>query len=835
MVSATAVLSVPVRTGRAVRPRVRGKFIWVGDEKFYVRAVTYGPFRPHPDGHVYPNPDVVDRDLEQIAGCGFNAIRTYDVPPGWLLDSAQRHGLRVMVGLQVELYASFLDDKRVSRETKERVRLKVGGCAGHPALLCYALANEITAPIVRWHGARRVERFLEELYRVAKSEDPEGLVCYVNYPSTEYLDLPFLDLACFNVYLESQPRFRAYLARLQILAGNRPLLMTEIGLDSRRNGEDRQAETLGWQVQETFAAGCAGAVVFAWTDDWHSRGHDVEDWDFGLTNRQRDPKPALAAVQRAFADAPFPRDMRSPRISVVVCTFNGRRTIRECLEGLKKMRYPDYEVIVVDDGSKDGTAAIARECGCRVISTENRGLSAARNTGLECATGEIVAYLDDDACPDPDWLDYLAAAFRTTEYAGVGGPNIPLPDDGPIASCIAKVPGGPTHVLLSDTEAEHIPGCNMAFRKTWLQAIGGFDPQFRVAGDDVDACWRIQERGGKLGFSPAAMVWHHTRSSVRAFWKQQQGYGKAEALLERKWPGKYTSAGHLTWAGRIYANGTVLGLGRRRGRIYQGTWGSAAYARLYSPSPSLLQSLPQMPEWYLISLGLAALSTLGDDWKPLRFALPLFGLSVGLPLALVAVTAPRAHRVPGRRRLSERVKLQTLIACLQLVQPLGRLLGRLRHGLTPWRRRHPPLMSFPIPRVFWLHSEEWRESTERLQSLESMLRAACAVVRRGSDFDRWDLEVRGGLFGAARMLMAEEYSAGKQLVRVRTWPKFSSLGVALAVMFAFLASDAALDRAWAAAPLLGAVSVALGAFLYRDCAGASASVNGSLMQLGFRD
>ena len=95
--------------------------------------------------------------------------------------------------------------------------------------------------------------------------------------------------------------------------------------------------------------------------------------------------------------------------------------------------------------------------------------------------------------------------------------------------------------------------------------------------------------------------------------------------------------------------------------------------------------------------------------------------------------------------------------------------------------------------------------------------------------------MRGGLFGAARMLMAEEYGGGKQLVRVRTWPKVSSLGAALAGMFAFLASDAALDHAWAAATLLGAVSVVLGALLYRDCAGASASVNGEVTRLGFRD
>src|SRR5207244_3033426 len=145
--------------------------------------------------------------------------------------------------------------------------------------------------------------------------------------------------------------------------------------------------------------------------------------------------------------------------------------------------------------------------------------------------GEIVAYLDDDARPDPDWLAYLAAGFAATNHAAIGGPNVPPPGDGPVASCVATAPGGPVHVLISDTEAEHLPGCNMAFRREALVAAGGFDPTFRAAGDDVDLCWRLREQGETLGFHPAALVWHRRRGSVRAFWRQQRGYGHAEALL----------------------------------------------------------------------------------------------------------------------------------------------------------------------------------------------------------------------------------------------------------------------------------------------------------------
>src|SRR2546426_2130873 len=477
--------TVPVLTVGA-RPSARGKFIFVGDDKLYVRGVTYGTFRPDEEGHEYPAADVVERDFAHMAACGLNAVRTYTVPPPWLLDCARRHGLRVMVGLPVERYVGFLADEKDGLDHLVAVvRAGVRACRGHPAVLCYAIGNEIPAPTVRWHGRRRRVGVIGTHQRAAKAEGPAGLVTYVNYPSSEYLQLPFVDLVCFNAYLESQKRFAAYLARLQNIAGDRPLIMSEIGLDSLRHGESTQAKVLEWQIRTAFASGCAGAFVYAWTDEWYRTGEDVDDWAFGLTHRDRRPKKALAAVCRAFTEAPFPPDRPCPRVSVVVCTYNGGRVIRDCLEGLRKLDYPDFEVIVVNDGSTDNTAAVLSEYDVRVITTENRGLGNARNTGMEAATGEIVAYLDDDAFPDPHWLTYLSAMFCSTAHAAVGGPNIGPPDDGWFAESVGNAPGNPAHVLVSDREAEHIPGCSMAVRKAALQAAGGFHPQFPVAGDHL--------------------------------------------------------------------------------------------------------------------------------------------------------------------------------------------------------------------------------------------------------------------------------------------------------------------------------------------------------------
>src|SRR5438105_4789585 len=419
-----------------VRPTARGKFIWVGEHKLYVRGVTYGTFRPDENGNQYHNLQLIERDFAAMAANGINAVRVYNSPPHALLDLAAQNGLRVVVDLAGDQYVGFLTDKDGAPDIRGLVRAKVRAVSGHPAILAYSLGNEIPAALVRWHGRRRIERYLRRLHRAVKDEDPGAMITYVNYPSTEYLQLPFLDFYCFNVYLESRDRFAAYLARLQNLVGDFPLLMGEIGLDSFRNGRELQARVLDSQVRTAFEQGCAGVFVYSWTDEWYRGGAEAEDWAFGITERDRSPKPALAAVRTAFGETPLSTDVPRPFVSVVVCSYNGARTIRQTCEELRKLQYDNFEVIVVDDGSTDGTAEIARAYGFRVIVTRNCGLSHARNTGLRAARGEIVAYLDDDAYPDPQWLSYLAHAFVDTDYAAIGGPNIPPPGSGLLAGCM---------------------------------------------------------------------------------------------------------------------------------------------------------------------------------------------------------------------------------------------------------------------------------------------------------------------------------------------------------------------------------------------------------------
>ena len=537
------------------RVRVSGKFFFTGDRKVFLKGVTYGPFQTGSHGHPFPEAEGVAMDFRMMRELGVNCIRTYNPPPDWMMEMAERHGLWVMVGIPWAEHVTFLNSPEIKASIRTALTAAVEQCRPFRSTFCYLIGNEIPPDIIRWHGPRKVEAFLKDLTAMIRERDPEALVSYANFPSTEYLELDFLDFLSFNVYLHAQNDFQKYLARLQNLAGSRPLLLSEFGADSIREGEEEQARILDQKLSTSFRMGAAGTVIFAWTDEWFTGGHAITDWAFGLVSADREPKQAHAVVRRYYTEALPPLPEHCPKVSVVVCAYNAERTIQTCLEALEQVRYPNYEVIVVNDGSTDRTLEICRKFpSIRLISQENHGLSVARNVGLEAATGEIIAYTDADCDVDPDWITYLVHSFEITGQVAVGGPNLPPPEDALIPACVAVSPGGPTHVLIDDLEAEHIAGCNMAFRADVLRDLGGFDAQYRAAGDDVDLCWRLQDAGHSIGFSPAAQVWHFRRNTIRDYFKQQRGYGKAEAMVYFKHPERFNLLGQAKWLGRIYGD-----------------------------------------------------------------------------------------------------------------------------------------------------------------------------------------------------------------------------------------------------------------------------------------
>jgi GT2 family glycosyltransferase len=516
-----------------------------------MHAVTYGPF---PGGW----PASFEADFRRIAAAGFNVIRMFEMPDRVLLDEAWQHGLRVFGGLKWGQNADFL--QRPALYTSARVAL-VGALketAGHPALAGVYVGNEVPPDLVRWMGPLRVRQALERLIALGRETAPDLLFAYANYPSSEYLEPANADFSAFNVYLEEPEAFRKYLKRLHHIAGDRPLVISEFGLDSRRNGVEQQARTLAWAHEISRAEETAGLTVYAWSDRWWNSGAEVLDWDFGLVDRDGIDKPALAMLQNLpFCDSPS--TIRDLPFSVIICTRNGRARIGKGLEAVRNMTGGGFETIVVDDGSDDGTADFVAENfpWVRLLRLDFRGLSAARNAGAAASNGEILAFTDDDCEPDREWLVRLSRVFADGRFVAVGGPNLPPKPQSWREAVVCVAAGAPSHVMLDDEEAEHLPGCNLAVTKLACEAIGGFDPAFHTAGDDVDFCWRLRAAGFRLGFAPGAFVWHWRRPSILAFLSQQLGYGRAERLLIAKHPEHFSKHGGAKWRGFVYGGGPV--------------------------------------------------------------------------------------------------------------------------------------------------------------------------------------------------------------------------------------------------------------------------------------
>lgn len=756
------------------RTSVDGKFFRLGEKKFHVKGVAYGPFQPNSAGQHFLSPEQTAADFEHIRAMGANVVRIYEIPGKWFLDLALEHRLLVLVDIPWNQHLCFLDYPDQTAAALDAIRRAVYACARHPAVFAFSVANEIPSDVVRWTGAERVASFIERLVAEAKRIDPACLCTFTNYPSTEFLQVRSIDFVCFNVYLHQEQGFQNYLARLQMLADGKPLLLGETGVDAMREGEERQATILDWQIEHSFRYGLAGIVVFRYTDEWWRGGHEVTDWEMGLTRRDRVPRPAYERVRAAFQAAPYFPLSRYPRVSVVVASYNADRTLRGCLESLGHLNYPDYEVILVDDGSSDATAQVVfMHPHVRCIRHErNKGLSVARNTGIAAATGEIVAFTDADCRADSDWLHYLVGNLLSSDFAGIGGPNLLPPEDSFVAAAVMASPGGPAHVMLTDRQAEHIPGCNMAFYRDALLAIGGFDPVFTKAGDDVDVCWRLQQSGLKIGFSPSGFVWHYRRSTVQAYLKQQHGYGEAEAMLVCKHPEYFNSIGGSMWKGRIYSSSN-LGVLLRKPIIYRGWFGSAGYQSIYASDPASMLMLATSLEYHVfVTLPLWVLTV------SVHLLWPLAAASLLLSLLVCAAAATQAHLPANRSAWWSRPLVALLFFLQPIVRGWARYRGRLLMRPTPMAQ--PSLDSIALRssdqdlshRAYW--SDQHRNRLEVVQDILARMEMQGWPHRADSGWSDYDIEVYGSRWSHLQLTTAgEDHPKGKQLLRFRLRSRWS--------------------------------------------------------------
>src|SRR5213596_3462993 len=759
-------------TTKDSRIRSAAKFFLEGDKKFFVKGVTYGPFKPDAEGNYLGRPEQVEADLALMRQAGLNVVRIYHAPPPWFLDRCTNAEMRVLVTLPWEKHIEFLRERSIRRQIAEAVRTTVRKYPGHPAILGYLVGNEISSTMARWLGARRVIEFVEELIRMWRAIDPDALFSYATYPPTEYLLPQNADFSCFNVYLHNQRDFEGYLLRLQNLTGEHPLILGEFGMDTIRHSPEEQAEMLGWHIDSVVKCGLAGTIFFTWTDEWFTGGQQITDWAFGIVTRERKPKKAFYTIQEklggnnsASPHLPLPK---TPFVSVIVCSYNGSRTLAACLDSLGKLNYPAYEVILVDDGSTDDTADVAAHFPwVRYIHQSNHGLSHARNAGVAAAKGEVLAYTDSDCMADVDWLYYLIGTLVSGDYAGVGGPNITPPAQNWIQACVAAAPGGPSHVLLTDTIAEHIPGCNMAFYRWAFEGVGGFDPEYRKAGDDVDFCWRIQQTGCVISFSPTAIVWHYRRFTLRAFLNQQDGYGEAESLLRFKHLIFFGLTGTAKWRGQIYGTPRFSWFVNRP-VIYHGIFGEGFFQYIYPSPQSDVAAYLSSIEWFALTIFLFGLGIFLPALRIVPYLMLGGTLCVALSYMVRASIEPKFDTVRAR----------LLVMILAFMQPLVRGFSRyftwLRFKRTPANviRKHEHLPERVRAggslsrRVFW--SEQGRDRHYLLGAVFELLEDEGWRYSTDSGWNDWDIQIYGNFWWSIALQTVTEYhGGGKCLTRVR--------------------------------------------------------------------
>lgn len=231
-------------------------------------------------------------------------------------------------------------------------------------------------------------------------------------------------------------------------------------------------------------------------------------------------------------------------LSVIVPVRDGVRTLEWCLSALARQTMPPAEVIVVDNGSRDGSGQLARAftsrvapLPLRVVDEPRRGATFARNRGAASARGDVFAFTDADCEPAADWAECLSRALEPG-IGAVAGSVRPAPPRTAVEafSALSTLRLGDAAVDSTSFTliAGGYPTANLAVRRDVFVAAGGFDEQIRMHGEDYDLCARIYRQGHVIRYDPRAIVSHHHRTTLRGLLTQSFNHGSCHAYLLRR-------------------------------------------------------------------------------------------------------------------------------------------------------------------------------------------------------------------------------------------------------------------------------------------------------------
>lgn len=725
-----------------------GKFLSRTGSKFFLKAMRFEVPALTPD--FIAKVELRSR-LKQLEAGHTTTVILNASEADEVIDIAAVAGLHTVIDVPfaAERLVERKSFKALQAELAEIVR-RLGSRSG---LIGFLLSPEISACWLRMAGIDRVQGALSKLVRILKQQAEGLLVAVRHQPSTRALAVLDEDLLYSSVPGMSGQELTNYIVSLHNMAESRPVV---VEIEAGCGDTDER-------VGCAFAAGVAGVVAPAFSAPPRTDS---------LAMIAVNPDEILPFVA-LNGDCP-PALRQPPMVSVVICAYNAERTMEACLKSLCELDYPNYEVIVVDDGSRDRTAEIAaRFPDFRLIRQPNKGLSVARNVGMAAARGEIIAYTDSDCVVDPHWLRFMVGAMTANGFDACGGPNYAPHEEGRTEACVSASPGAPCHVLTAEDRAEHLAGCNMVFRKSVLQRIGGFDPQFTAAGDDVDICWRALDAGFTLGFCPSAFVWHFRRNTVKAYYNQQRGYGKAEAMLYFKYPERFNALGQVMWRGRI--PGLARTMPGARAPVSWVKTSSGFFQTIYEPPMGLFKFLPQTLEWNALWCAVLAFS-LASGFT----AIPALAM-----LALGPIWALYYAWKAPLEKCHDSLSSRLMVALLAFTGPMFRTITRYRYrlagafaggGVEPMPRQRPviALAKRALKLSYWSETGVTRDSI--IDRLVRLFTRAGMPVRVDSGWNDYDLEVQPNSWTRIRIKTAdEEHEGGKYKTLVQAQVRFSIL------------------------------------------------------------